>query len=207
MPLILTVLSSDTQPTVRAGKVTGASLPVEYSLERVVQKVESHHPTWSTNTPACEWKHIDCDKSGNVVDLQWSHLHLRGELNVKYLPVTLVALFLHQNELSGNFPFETLPPALQTVTLSINQFTGTPNLCNIPPMLEYLSMSKNKFEGNADFSSLPLTLSELYLNSNKKLEGYLDVDGVLKNLCYNVEQTRITVSSGIIHVRKVMCFT
>ena len=92
MSLIRTLLASDTQSTVRLGKVTGASLPVEYDLMQFLQGVENHHSTWGTSTPACEWKHIDCDISGNVVDLQWSHLHLRGELNLKYLPVILVNL-------------------------------------------------------------------------------------------------------------------
>ena len=110
----------------------------------------------------------------------------------------MISCMLHQNELSGNFSFETLTPTLQMITLFNNQFTGTPNLCNLPPMLEHLPVTNNRFEGYVDFSSLPLTLREFYLSSNEELEGYLDVDGALKNLCYNVEKTRITVSNRIV---------
>ena len=198
MLLLLALHTSDTQSThaVHRGKVTGASLPVEFDLMRLTQNVENPDTTWSTNTTACMWRGIACNTADEVITIDWINFKLRGELHLKYFPVTLKRLYIHHNIFSGDFSFEISPPVLVSMIIAGNNFNGTPNFCSLPPMLEYLSMSNNKFEGRVDFSSLPLTLNEMYLNSNLKLQGTLDVSGVLKNLYYNVQATQIKVSSG-----------
>ena len=171
---------------------------------RLVQHVENPHISWHTGTPGCEWRGINCNNKNSVLYIKWSFLKLGGKLNLKYLPPRLVKLDASSNNLYGEFLFGDLPPSLEYLMVPHNKFSGTPMLHLLPPSLKAIEINNNNFGGRIIFSVLPVSLCEVNVSYNKNLEGTLDIKCHVKDLCYNVEGTRIKVCNGPMRTASVV---
>ena len=101
----------------RPAKVGALSLPTEYQLMQLVNGIENPHATWSSGTPACEWRGVKCNEAGKVVDIRWDSMDLRGVFNCDHLSSELKVLIVHRNELSGEVSFNNLPAELTALYL------------------------------------------------------------------------------------------
>ena len=186
------IASSDPQrrSKVRLAKVSGTFLPAEYNLIRLIETVENCHPTWSTNTPACEWNGIACDKKGSLEKIFWFDDNLYGVLNWRYLPLGLRHLNVAENLLCGDVLFDCLPVALVSLYLSANRFSGTPCLSHLHE-LRTVDLSQNEFVGWVDFNAIPSSVSLLYLSGNLGLKGTLNLELFGEDLIYDISETQI----------------
>ena len=180
----------------RPAKVSCVSLPVEYELMKLVQRVVDRPTTWNLETPGCKWVGVDCDFKGNVIRINYPARHIRNELDIRFLPQTLRHFNLSANKLSGRFSFVSLPSTLTYLAINHNEFSGATNFLLLPLLLTHLDIAHNKFEGEVDFSALPPPLVRIFLNDNVKLEGTVDVQCSLKGMYYNIENTKIIALNG-----------
>ena len=78
----------------RGHKIRGTQLPQEYDLDRLLLNVSHRHLTWSTATPACAWKGIECLETEKVRSINWDLLevetYIRGQLDFIFLPLSVV---------------------------------------------------------------------------------------------------------------------
>ena len=165
---------ADEQPrsSTRIGKVGGASLPQEFSLDLFLRNVTNRRPSWCTSTPACQWNGVTCTQE-QVRAIHWDGHNLRGTILWSHLPVTTAELSLgslwsgyNRNTLSGPIHVEVLPPQLSRLDLHTNAFTGEIRFANLPPGLEYLGVSQNDLHGSVDWTLLPQGLISLRLDQN-----------------------------------------
>jgi len=153
------------------GKIRGATLPDEYSLELFIQNVGNPLSSWNSIIPACEWESVCCDGDRYIESINWAFRDLSGTLQWNRLPSTLQALEIRQNQFYGEVDWANLPHRLRSLFLSGNKFSGKLNLEQLPSRLEQLDVWGNQFSGNVDVSSLPSNLTYLNISSNVDLEG------------------------------------
>ena len=122
----------------RPSKVRGVSLPQEYELARLIQNVETQHPSWSTATPACQWHRVKCNQEKKVSEISWSHSSLSGELHLSCLPLSTTLFSVADNKLTGSVDLTHLPEVMHRLNLSRNRFSGHPDLTRLPHKMEEL---------------------------------------------------------------------
>ena len=174
---------------VRAGKVRGSVLPQEVKMSRFVGNIsggrsviyESSYfkDTWTTATPACNWRHVHCDMEGNVKELHWGNLRLSGSLSWSDLPSTVTVL-----ELSFNFPYPTqltgqidtasLPNSLEKFIAATSRFVGSIDFSHLPPKLGFFAVGRNLLSGPVDLTELPRGIELISLCHNN-FSGVVDV--------------------------------
>ena len=173
-------------PSTRPGKIRGSELPQEYKLHRFAQGIKPLHPTWSTNTPACEWYGVRCDKEGEVTELDFNDGSLQGTVFLEHLPKFVVMVDLSCNEFRGLAEFGLLASNLEILRLQGNLFTGS--IENLPGLLLYFSVACNMLTGELNFALLPATLHSLDVSFNK-LSGALHF-GDIKSKLTNIDLRR-----------------
>ena len=178
----------------RAAEVRSVFVPQEYDLVRLIENVEKRHPSWDTNTPACEWNGILCCEK-QVIGIAWSFTDLES-LIWKYLPLSLMSLQAMSAQLRCELPLEMFPPTLLHIYLYSNKLIGNLDLLQLPPLLEVFDVQSNYFFGLVDFSLLPTSLTDLTLSWNSELKGAFDVRLCSLDLKYDFRYTNITVSNG-----------
>ena len=146
-----------------AAKVSIMNLPQEYQLARVLADVKDLHKSWSTETPACKWAGVKCNERGEVTYIAWE---FSGRPNLKYLPRSLVHLYLWRNMLTGCVELVDLPIGLEMLNLSHNRFNGEVDLTSLPPNLRGLYLGYNMFTGQVCVSKIPTSIRNLYLQEN-----------------------------------------
>ena len=169
----------------RPSKVRGANLPQEYELARLLGDNENLPTTWSTSTPACEWKGTHCNTDGYVTGLNWDSFSLTGTLRWDWLPRSVVLCNVMRNKLTGHIHTEKLPPQLRYLLLSVNRFTNQGDLTCLPLSLEDFVLDENHCHGNVDLTHLSPRLSKLSLRSNF-FSGEVNLTGLPASLTYLV---------------------
>ena len=151
----------------RPSKVSGALLPLEYYLERLVAKVENPLPSWNLSNPACEWNGVRC-KNKEIQGLTWHKLNIGGELNFATLSSFLYfeEIVIKSTSLSGNIPLENFPESMELIALAMNLFSGPIDLTRLPSHLKKCHLYQNKLSEEIDLTQLPLTLEVLSLHEN-----------------------------------------
>ena len=173
--------ASDSAPVRKPARVRGPSLPQEYDLARVVSNISSRDPSWTTETHACAWHGVTCVVSGQVDEIKWPAMELRGTISWCHIPVTVQTVILGKyfswerlNKITGSLPVLELPPRLETFIIDANDMTGGIDLDELPSDLIYFGVAKNRFEGSVSLSCLPQGLTILDLQENL-LYGELDL--------------------------------
>ena len=131
--------------------------------------------------PICSWKGVNCTASQDVESVDWNGLNLRGTLDIRFLPLTLIALRARENMLQGSLPFEDLPPSIQTLSLQSNEFMGTVNLTVLPEEIRGIYLRANRLCGSIDLTQLPQSLQILSLSDNE-LSGSLLIHDLSENI-------------------------
>ena len=85
----------------RAAKVSGSNLPQEMGMERLISGIHPQHQSWSSLTPACEWKGIACSADMLVTEIVWDHEELSGSLKLVHIPSSVTEFDIEENSLSG----------------------------------------------------------------------------------------------------------
>ena len=183
----------------RRGKVSGATFPQEYALEKMVRGLKRKPKRWTSETPACAWRGIHCDESGDVENILWSYEDLEGSVDLKHIPATamrfcasgngisgtvnlesfspgscLHCLRLDDNALSGSLDLTSLPRRIGVVNFSLNHLSGSLSLINLPPDLIELKLGHNYFSGPLTLTELPPNLQWFFLDHNN-FEGSVDL--------------------------------
>ena len=153
-------------PIRRPSKVRSALLPPEYHLCRILGEATNAHPSWSTNTTACEWDGIKCNEDLEINEIIWSRHDVTAQIKLEYLPRTLRNLDLSYNFFRGEINPEILPSPLQEISLHSNLFSGTVDFSTFSYCLTEIFLSSNRFSGDICLSSLPCELVYLSLNDN-----------------------------------------
>jgi len=170
----------------RPSKVRNAVLPQEYNMFRLLSNASFAEESWTEKTPACVWKHVECNDEGEVTKIQWrkyesaygdkeERVSLQGSLRWNFLPDTLISFDVSLQEvLEGHVDLAVLPAGLKKFDIRTNQFSGGLDLTHLPSTLEDLSLGSNRFEGEIDLTRLPDTLKRLDLGHNS-LRGKPDL--------------------------------
>mmetsp|Transcript_21204 Transcript_21204/g.32992 ORF Transcript_21204/g.32992 Transcript_21204/m.32992 type:complete len:189 (-) Transcript_21204:94-660(-) len=172
------------------GKVDKSSLPQEILMDLLTQSVSNKERLYGGNEPRTnlsEWNYVKTNSAGEVVEIDWSFIHLRGSIDLRWVPLSTEQLAIQGNEFGGLIDFRVLPSALKNLDISNNDYAGSLFLEYLPAHLTYASMSMNEFigeitldklpkslqlldisenclSGSVNFTQLPETLSELYLH-------------------------------------------
>ena len=195
-PHVPRVLGCD-RPITRPSKVHKSVLAPEYNLARLVANLSNPDPTWTVHTPPRGWVRVTVQEgSGEIHELRWNEMGLRGSLNFAFLPYTLRKVFLDKNHLTGQvtigrvyenlhdlrvsynrldgpIAFEELPRGMVRFWGHNNAFSGGVDLSVLPPLIRILYLSENDFSGVVSFDSLPPAIEDLALDCNR-FEGWLD---------------------------------
>ena len=168
----------------RPSKVRGTVLPQEYTLAQFVSNLTDKELTWSEETPACEWKYVECNPDKQVVSLEWSNTFLdsafsdypsvQGQVLWEFIPNTLRVFRACRQGLTGPVKLSLLPPQLRIFVINLNLCDGTLDLTLLPCDLKNLTLNSNKFVGEIDLTRLPASLQNLDLHNNR-LHGKLDL--------------------------------
>ena len=189
--MLPTILFFSVDVPLRASRVRGSALPQEYMLSRFVNTLLIKDKSWTDNTPACEWKFVECDTDKHVTSLKWQSnmfqdsladsLTIKGELQWVYTPHTLLFFRAYMQALFGSLHLSLLPPRLITFDIALNRCSGHLDLTHLPCSLVTLDLNFNKFEGEIDLSCLPASLKTLNLCSNE-LYGNVDLTKISKDI-------------------------
>ena len=158
----------------RPAKVSSSILPAEHDLIRLIQGVKNPDPSWTPDTPACDWVGVSCNDAEKVRAIRWEWMQsLYGTLSLRYLPVSLVSFSVdrtfnlaHENKLSGEIELTSLPAGLTDFNLSENRFNGSVDLTSLPENLTHLYLNGNDLCGEVCLDYLPLKLQHLSLSKN-----------------------------------------
>ena len=178
----------------RPSKVHGAVLPQEYTLLQFLGKIDLSEASWSTQTPACEWKYVICNEELEVTHIHWDYLPtnlcfskvcltnvLQGELLWQYLPHTLIHFSAQCHGITGPIDFSVLPSKLVNFYIGSNKCDGSLDLSHLPSSLNVLFLSHNKFTGEIDLTCLPGSISEVHVRDNR-LYGALNFSKLPRSL-------------------------
>ena len=154
------------QGSTRPAKVSAVNLPQEYNLVKVIEKITNPDPTWSLDTPSCEWRDVECDEQKEIVAIYWSHAQLCGQLQFKHVPTSVLSFNAEGNKLTGDVHLVTLPSKLERINLSHNTHTGSLDLSLLPTSLESADFGWNQFSGGICLSQLPANLQRMDLQHN-----------------------------------------
>jgi len=179
------------------GKLSGAGLPEEYLMERVVRNLSPSHPTWRPSVALCSWEGIKCDGAQKVTWIRWDWRQLRGTLSWA-LPPGLVYFGVQSNEIHGEVEFSQLPLHLQHFYLSENGFTGKVDLAGMPRSLDCIALDCNLLSGEVEFHALPPNLRMLMLQKNPDLTGILEENVMPRKAEYNFARTQIVGWNGMV---------
>ena len=182
----------------RLGRVRTASLPQEYALARFLQDIENTHPSWTTDTPICQWSGVECN-GPTLTRVLWGDRNLRGNPEWELIPKMLVEVYLSYNQLSGSLQFEALPRGLKAFGVADNHFFGTLRWEEIPLEMRKLYLSSNNFSGTLEIGLVPRILCLLDVSNNPRLCGELSSTqlppGLLERNTLFCKKTRITLSN------------
>ena len=207
----------ETPNQVRAGRIRNIPLPQEYTLSRLIQNIEDPHPSWTTETPACDWAAVECRyQTDEVLNIYWTETYVsmrgflcwefipdtvqvfdisdknvRGGLELGKLPEMMDKLIVLCNKMSGSVDLTVLPFHLSYLCLLGNAFTGTPDLQYLPACMLHLEMGLNDFCGKIQLDALPSSLETLYLNDNPKLTGRVERNELGEFLYLDCKNTSI----------------
>ena len=153
-------------PRNRVGKAR-AKLPEEYQLAQFLRDTQNKHPSWNTDTPACEWHCVDCIEKAEIYRIRFSDSSLIGTLYWAHLSsIKCSHLFLDHNELMGEVELQFLPFNIQSFNGRNNEFDGTLNLEDMPPSLHTLDLSYCKMHGSISLGLLSPQVRGIYLGRN-----------------------------------------
>ena len=171
----------------RSARVRSANLPQEYELARLIRDMEGTHPSWTIETPACDWDGVTCDDKGEVNEVNWHHKVVTGTIHLSYLPSHVTLFSVAQDKeakgCTGEVSWEELPSKLEYLCLSGNQFSGAVDLTVLPDTLQSLYLNKNKFSGSISLTHLHATMRTLTLDHNA-LDGSLDLTSLPESMTY-----------------------
>mmetsp|Transcript_23500 Transcript_23500/g.36643 ORF Transcript_23500/g.36643 Transcript_23500/m.36643 type:complete len:272 (-) Transcript_23500:70-885(-) len=118
---------------------------------------------------------------GGEIDLRWipstvlefniSDLEFTGTVETSTLPSDLDEFHIKGNKLTGEFSTEGLPRSLQRVDISRNSFSGSLKLDKLPQFMLSFWAHQNSFSGSINLTSLPEHLEDLTLAENTFSEG------------------------------------
>ncbi|KAI4317383.1 hypothetical protein L6164_025255 [Bauhinia variegata] len=132
---------------------------------------------WSSDTPCCEWKGINCDNSNRVTSINLASKQLSGTLRSDLNSLSqLTSLSLQSNAFSGPLPSLANLSLLQEVYLDFNNFTSIPAGCfQGLTSLQTLSLS-----GNGDLAPWTIPTELTQSSSLRTLElGSANVIGTI----------------------------
>ena len=179
---ILIHMSDPLLPHPRVGKAR-ANLPDEYYLAQFLQDIQNDHPSWNTDTPACEWDKVECNEKGEIYAIGWSDQFLTGTPLWTHLSsIMCTHLNLNLNRLTGGIDLHLLPINILNFESSFNNFDGTLNLEEMPPSLGHLSLGHCKLHGPISLRMLPPDVQVVTLSHNM-LSGSLYL-GALQGMYY-----------------------
>ena len=180
--LVLLHTADDILPRNRVGRAR-AKLPEEYQLAQFIQDVKGTLPSWNTDTPACLWNKVDCNRNGDIRRVNWSNLALNGTLRWVHLSIIMCShIFLGKNELKGEVDLESLPRNIRTLSGHHNHFEGTLNLDEMPRSLHTLDLSDCELHGSISLRMLSPALRGMFLSRND-LSGSLDFGAIPTKFC------------------------
>lgn len=114
-----------------------------------------------------EWMGVIINDAGNIIEIDWETVYLEEAIQMELLPLTLSALMLAGNHLSGSLLLTALAPALQVLNCSNSFDRGEISLVCLPVGLKHPSISGNVLTGSVDFAHLPPELGDLNLSINR----------------------------------------
>ena len=153
--------------SVRLGRISTTRMSHEDLMGYFLQNISSKAISWDIRTPACGWRHLNCDDEPFVSHLFFRSVALYGNPKWEYLPSTLSVMNLGNNYLHRSVSFHYLPRGLKRINLSCNKFSGNICLSELPPELGTLTLSSNLFSGHLDFRGLPRTLTSVQFDQNR----------------------------------------
>ena len=195
--MISSILFSGADPAL--GRFDHASLSPQAVMEMLIEGLEDVDKICGSREEPkdiSDWKGVNVDEdTGEVTEIDWDYLELKGSLDWKWLPSSLLLFGASWNGFSGSFDSNCLQPSLQTLFLFMNAFTGSLDLCNLHDGMELFDMGHNHLTGSIDLRYLPQSMKELTLNDNAFTESIClsHLPGVLKVLHLAVNKLRGSV--------------
>ena len=55
-------------------KITGSQIPMIYYLLGLMENITNKDVSWTMNTPACEFRGVDCNDKKKVIKIDWEDL-------------------------------------------------------------------------------------------------------------------------------------
>ena len=166
------------------GRIDYASFSQQTLMEMVVENIEDVERICGTRDDPleiAEWGGVDCDEKGDVLRIDWSNEALKGSINWRWLPSTLVRIEIGFCELSGALDLPRLPAGLRQMLIYDANLTGPIDLSQLPAKLVELSFCINSLSGPIDLTRLPRCLERLILALNEftanPTKGHLSVVG------------------------------
>ena len=161
----------------RPKKVHGSCMPQEYDLARLVANISNPHHTWTVENSAKSWHKVAVRMNGDVYEINWCDMGLRGSLNFALLPRTTEFLSLGKKFLSGRINIELDADKLRDLRLPENQLEGPLFLGDLPRAVVRLWVHKNRCTGPLDLTALPPTIRTVYLHDND-FSGVVSFEGL-----------------------------
>ena len=165
------------------GRVDNESLPQQALMEMVIYgKKNKEKICGDVDEPQGieEWKGVTIE-DGEVVEIHWDRLRLKGSLHVEWLPSSVRTFVANTNHLTGTVDLASLPTAMKELLLGINAFTGSICLERLPESMVYLSVPYSRLSGSLKLARLPDTLTYLEAYDNEftanPTKGHLSVVG------------------------------
>ncbi|TKY59942.1 Receptor kinase TMK4 [Spatholobus suberectus] len=113
-------------------------------MSNFLKSLTSPPSGWSSSTPFCKWRGVQCDSSGRVTSISLASQSLTGTLPSDLNSLSqLRSLSLQDNALSGPLPSLANLSALQTAYLNGNNFTSVPAAFAGLTSLQTLSLGSN----------------------------------------------------------------
>lgn len=128
------------------------------------------------------------NKFNKLTHFTLTNSHLRGNINFKLLPRSLILLDISYNKFkqktSMNINLNDLPENIEYLDISHNQFNKEIMFADLPKRLHTAVFSYNEFSGIIDLYDLSIFLTTIYLDGNKfsNLIGWSYHDNFVKLL-------------------------
>ena len=169
------------------GKVDYASLSTQTLMElligdlRMRKKVQNAHGEYKDIQ---EWEGLTFDDDdGSLYNMYWNNAKADGTIDLKWIPPTLTAFSMMQNELSGTVETKSLPENMHFFNIMGNMFSGSFDISGLPAMISKVYISENEFTGTLDISAMPRRVVTFDASINH-FSGTLDFTDLPKDLQY-----------------------